>query len=78
MSGEYDDCEHCGRELKEGRAVWMELNCYTGMFAGPNDQSWPDEESQGCFPFGKACASTVLLRQKETGKCVPMWAERQP
>ena len=50
-------CERCGVQLDPETLVWLELNCHTGEWAEPGSQPWSDtEQSQGCFPFGRACA----------------------
>lgn len=55
-------CERCGAMLC-GEAVWLELNTVTGRYSkGPV----PEDESQGCFPFGRDCANRVL---KNGGRC---------
>lgn len=56
--GDYDRCERCGDRLNEDRKVWLELNSHTGRYAECG--TVPTAESQGCFPFGSACARAVL------------------
>lgn len=51
-------CERCGDVLDQAKAVWLELNIYTGCFH--KDGEVPQEESQGYFSFGSACAKAVL------------------
>ena len=54
-------CARCGKDLKAGRnAVWLEMATATGEFQAPGT-SLPVEQSQGCFPFGAACARNVLV-----------------
>jgi len=52
-----DICENCGRELDPRKSVWLELSWKTGKYT---DGELPEEESQGFFCFGSACAKTVL------------------
>lgn len=53
-------CEKCGRELNPQDAVWLELNCSTGKWRDNTFPEFPPEQSQGWFPFGKACADKVI------------------
>jgi len=53
-------CEHCGEKLDPETAVWLELSHRRNRFTDPAKGALHEEESQGCFPFGKACAATVL------------------
>ena len=55
-------CERCKERLNDDRIVWLDLNRITGQFS---DSDWPDDESQGAFPFGAACAKRVLAEQKK-------------
>ena len=50
-------CEHCGQELKS-KPVWLELDTRDGKYKKPEDV--PVEHTQGGFPFGAACARTIL------------------
>jgi len=47
-------CERCNKGLHADEIVWLELNCDTGVFHKSGTVS--ADQSQGCFPFGKACA----------------------
>jgi hypothetical protein len=51
-------CERCGEKLDEKAAVWMEMNCMTALFYREEGKV-PEDESQGWFSFGKACAKRV-------------------
>lgn len=51
-------CHQCGETLR-GRVVWLEMNARTTTYHANEGEVSP-EESQGCFPFGAACARTVL------------------
>lgn len=51
-------CERCGEELNPSRAVWLELNMDTGVYH--KEGTVPQEQSQGCFTFGAACARREL------------------
>jgi hypothetical protein len=58
--GEYR-CEKCGEKLDPDTMVWLELSHKTGMYTRPDlDGDLPEDESQGGFTFGRACAKTVL------------------
>jgi hypothetical protein len=57
-----DHCTCCGRVLNPGRIKWLELNCRTGEWTDPEVAPWPEADSQGCFPFGIACAKRRLTR----------------
>jgi hypothetical protein len=54
-------CERCGTYLHKGRMTWLELSFKTGRWYQLGE--CPEDESQGCFPFGKACAKTVMAEQ---------------
>jgi hypothetical protein len=41
--------------------TWLELSFKTGRWYQLGE--CPEDESQGCFPFGKACAKTVMAEQ---------------
>jgi hypothetical protein len=56
-------CEHCGRKLDESKIVWLELSFRTGQWFQPG--ACPENESQGGFPFGRACAKTVMAEQSK-------------
>ena len=50
-------CENCGKDLKYTEAAWLELSQTHGRYY----QEIPKgHESQGAFPFGKACAKKVV------------------
>ena len=53
-------CEHCGKELHEHKTAWLELSFRTGRWYALGE--CPADESQGCFPFGRACAKAVLAK----------------
>jgi hypothetical protein len=65
-------CERCLEQLNPKTAVWLELNSYTGTYSEPG--SVPEEESQGCFIFGAACAKAVL---KNGGKNKRIYRRKQ-
>ncbi len=54
-------CEHCGQKLNPAKIAWLELSFKTGRWYQPGD--CPEDESQGCFTFGQACAKTVMAEQ---------------
>lgn len=51
-------CERCGEALAPINRVWLELSFETGRYKAAGEV--PAAESQGCFPFGKACAAAVM------------------
>lgn len=53
-------CERCNEKLKPGTEVYLELNNKTGLYSDPDKVNLGEDESQGGFPFGKACAKRVL------------------
>jgi hypothetical protein len=55
-------CNCCGRELDPRKAVWLELSFETGRWYP--EAKCPPDESQGHFPFGVACARSVMRNQK--------------
>ncbi len=52
-------CEHCDRKLNPDKITWLELNNHTNTYHAEGDEV-PEEESQGMFAFGSACAKTIL------------------
>lgn len=59
MSTEKDYCTRCGEELRPSTVSWLELSNTDGRYYIPN--YLPEGHvSQGGFPFGDACARTVL------------------
>lgn len=57
-------CEDCGEDLDPETLVWLELNSRTDEWVEPGTAAWSDtDDSQGCFPFGQACARRVLKTQ---------------
>jgi hypothetical protein len=56
------NCDRCGEELHPDRTVWLELNHRTGKYT---TEDVPEEESQGCFPFGVACSKRVIVERKK-------------
>lgn len=56
-------CECCQRSLNNKRIKWLELNCSTAKWSDPSKVTVPEKETQGCFPFGSACASKRLRNQ---------------
>ena len=55
-------CYRCGKPIKPGTAVGLELNCDTGIFSSTGV---PESESQGWFDFGPDCGP------KSDGHAVP-------
>jgi len=56
-------CTRCSEKLDPERVVWLELNVNTTLYS--EEGMVPEGESQGAFPFGAACAKTVLRRGGE-------------
>jgi hypothetical protein len=61
MNNDGKHCECCGRKLHEGRMAWLEKSFKTNRWYEPGE--CPPDESQGCFPFGKACARNAMRDQ---------------
>lgn len=61
-------CYKCGKKIKPGTAVSLELNAHTGVFSSAG---CPESESQGWFDFGPECGP------KSDGQVVPMYAARK-
>lgn len=55
-------CEHCDKVLHPDREVFLSYDRESDTFSALSDES-----AEECFPFGKACAKTVL---KNGGKMV--------
>lgn len=53
-------CERCNERLDPSKIVWLELSQETGLFTDPDKAVLPENESQGGFTFGRACANSVL------------------
>lgn len=52
-------CEHCSRDLKPGKHVWLELDQRTNTYT---EEFVPQSKSQGGFTFGPGCAKVMLRR----------------
>lgn len=63
-------CYKCGKVIKPGTAVMLELNTYTGVFSSKGDI--PADESQGWFEFGPDCGP------KSDGRAVDFHQPRSP
>lgn len=50
--GEKIYCTRCGKNVRRGKEVWIELSTKTGQYGG----EIPEAESQGMFVFGPDCA----------------------
>lgn len=57
-------CSRCGRELDPNKIKWLELSFKTGKWNNPEIKQLDESESQGCFPFGQACAVAQLKEQQ--------------
>jgi hypothetical protein len=58
-----DQCDCCGRTIKPGKTVWLELDHRIDGFH--DYESVPEAKSQGWFPFGPACAARLLRDARE-------------
>lgn len=58
-------CKRCDQVLDPDKAVWLDLNLHTHVWRA---EPWPDEVSQGAFPFGAACAEKVEGREFGPGE----------
>ena len=59
-------CVRCGAKLDEKLIVWLELDNTTGIYHQiGNTLVVLEENSQGAFPFGSACAQRQLREQEE-------------
>jgi hypothetical protein len=53
-------CTKCGKELDRNDISWLEKSWVTNEYSDPSITVLPEKESQGLFPFGKACAKKVV------------------
>jgi hypothetical protein len=52
-------CERCNEKINPKKTIWLELSIDDGNYYLPKD--FPkNHNSQGAFPFGKACSKTQL------------------
>lgn len=51
-------CERCRERLAPARVRWLELDTVSNRYHIPGEVA--AGRSQGCFPFGVACAHAVL------------------
>lgn len=51
-------CERCHEVLKPATIVWLEFDQRAGLYREPG--TVPEEDSLGCFPFGKHCAKLAI------------------
>lgn len=56
-------CQKCGRRLEADQIVWLELDQRTDTYVDPAIVRVPDEQSQGCFPFGADCAAILSTEE---------------
>jgi len=62
-------CSKCGREIDRETAEWLDMNILTHeLRADP----WPEDVSQGGFPFGPGCARSA----KVWGEPRSQWVNR--
>lgn len=50
-------CERCKEILNPSTSIRLDLNWRTNEF---RKEPWPEEDSQGGFAFGRACAQRIL------------------
>ena len=69
-----DQCDCCGRTIKPGRIVWLELDqridCYHDY------ENVPADMSQGMFPFGPTCAARLLREARAKAQAVGIYLGR--
>jgi len=56
-------CDHCDRKLNPKSMTWLEMSI-SGFYVKTTEELPANMESQGCFPFGVACAKSILRKQK--------------
>ena len=61
LQAEETYCAHCSRVLDSNKITWLEVSFKTGRWYEAG--KCPEEESQGGFPHGAACARAVLRKQ---------------
>jgi hypothetical protein len=70
-----DQCDCCGRAIKPGKTVWLELD---HRVDGYHDyENVPEQMSQGWFPFGPACAARLLREAREKAKTMNVYLGRR-
>lgn len=58
-------CTCCGKKVNPQRVVMLELDSWTGLYHSTETESGiPEGRSQGCFPFGAACARLQLRKTR--------------
>lgn len=65
-----ETCMECGKTIKSGKVIWLEMNMKTGEY---KEELLPGEPSQGMFPFGADCAKTVLKNKGQLIKGKGVW-----
>lgn len=55
-------CERCKEKLNPKTMTWLEMSTCL-VFVKTTEELPEGLESQGCFPFGVACAKRVLKNQ---------------
>lgn len=62
---EHHHCTRCKEPIKANRVNWLELNNWTNEYTDPDKAGFlPEEQSQGCFPFGADCAKRALAGEE--------------
>lgn len=55
-----EHCFKCGKKLNPVDIVWLEFDNHDNTWHDPLKHEVTAEHSQGAFPFGRACAKTIL------------------
>ena len=55
-------CLHCGKKLNPDKMVWLELDNNRNVYTA---KGVPEQDSQGWFEFGAACAKKVQDKPAE-------------
>ena len=69
-----DQCDCCGRTIKPGATVWLELDHRIGGYHDYDNV--PEAMSHGWFPFGPTCAGRLLRDAREKAKLAGVYLGR--
>jgi hypothetical protein len=72
-----ESCECCGRAIKFGTAVWLELDQRVGRYHD-FDLGVPEGVSQGWFVFGATCARREVAAAAAAAKDRGIYLGRAP
>lgn len=70
-------CECCGRAIRFGTAVWLELDHRVGRYHD-FDLGVPEGMSQGWFAFGATCARREVAAAAAAAKASGIYLGRAP